>query len=54
MKVADNLDRHDILDEFEFRQDRTIHPSAKKPRIRLCPEHILCNFYPVFMKLADS
>ena len=25
MKVADNLDRHKISDEFEFRQDRTIH-----------------------------
>ena len=25
MKVADNLDRHKIPDEFEFRQNRTIH-----------------------------
>ena len=25
MKVADNLDRHKISDEFEFQQDHTIH-----------------------------
>ena len=25
MKVADNLDRHKISDEFKFQQDRTIH-----------------------------
>ena len=35
MKIADDLDRHNILDEFEFRQDQTIHlgvtcPCAKK------------------------
>ena len=35
MKVADNLDRHKISDEFEFRQDQTIHLplSAKETHI---------------------
>ena len=31
MKVADNLDRHKILDEFEFRQGRTILVEATCP-----------------------
>ena len=31
MKVADNLDRHKILDEFEFQQDGTIHFGVSCP-----------------------
>ena len=56
MKVADNLDRHKILEVIPARSDYSLWSylplSAKKSHIRLCPEHSLCNFYPIFMKLA--
>ena len=58
MKLADNLDRHKILDVFKFWQDQTLWSyfslSAKKPHIQLCPNCSLYNFYPNFMKLADK
>ena len=51
MKVADNLDGHKFSDKLEFRQYRTINFGVN---VRLCPGHSLCNFYPIFMKLADK
>ena len=56
MKVADNLDRHKILYEYKFRQDRIIHfgvlafECQKKPIIDQC----VLNFYPIFMKLVEK
>ena len=48
MKRVDNLDRHKISDEFEFRPHRTIDSRVtypfepeKKKHIRPCAEHSL-------------
>ena len=60
MTVADNMDRHKISEELEFQQDQTVHFGVTCPRVpkkthfQLCLEHSLCNFYPIFMKLADK
>ena len=60
MRLADNLNRHQIADEFEFRPDRTLHFGVtcslvpKKAHNRPCPEHSLLSFYRNFMKLADN
>ena len=59
MKLADNMDRHKISDEFKFRPDWTIDCSylpfsAEKPCIPPCPEHSPFSFDGIFMKLADN
>ena len=56
MKVADSPGRHKISDEFaEYSLWSYLPLSAKtKTHIRLCPEHSLCHFYPIIMKLADK
>ena len=53
MKVADNLERHKILDKIEFRQDRTIHfvvicPSAPEQKQQQQPHMSLVTRTPVF------
>ena len=47
MRLADNLDRHKISDEFEFRPDRTIYygvtfPIAQKNAIFDLVQSIAC------------
>ena len=60
MKLADNMDRHKILDEFKFRPVRTIvfgvtcHLVPKNTIILPCPEHSLFSFHWIFMKVADN
>ena len=58
MKAADNLDRHNILHEFEFRQDRTIYFGVTCPSVPKAPifdfVRSMCNFYPILMKLVDK
>ena len=37
MKLADNMDRHKISDEFKFRQDRTIDFAVTCPLVQKNP-----------------
>ena len=58
MKLADNMDRHKISDEFEFPPDRTIDfgvtcPFVPKTLIFTLVRSIAC-FNCNFMKLADN
>ena len=59
MRNADNLDRHYILDEFEFRPDWTNHGVTcplvqKKPIFDLVRSIACLVFDRNFMKLADN
>ena len=49
-----NLRPDKISDAFKFQQDLTIHFECQKTHIQLWLVHGLCNFYPIFMKLADE
>ena len=60
MRLVDNMDRHKISNEFEFRSDRTTDFGVtcplvlKKTHMPPCPEHSLLSFIRNFMKLADN
>ena len=60
MKLADNMGRHTISEEFEFGPDRTIVFGVtcplmqKRSHIRHCLEYSLLSFNRNVKKLADN
>ena len=51
MRLADNLDMHEISNTFEFRPNRS---DFGNPHIRPCTEHSLFSFDWIFAKVTDN